>query len=376
MRARARAAGMASFSLPILAFAAVAPSGEPPATVAAPFVEECAVEPLSLPERAAQTIMMGIPGQSLGKGAADLVARHAGAVVIQSYNVRDATQVAELTRALHETGRRRLLIAVDEEGGRVSRLGAKSVITELPSARELAASRSTDEVRQMAGALGAELRELGIDWNLAPVLDVTDAPAGTVVGDRSFSADPETATAYAAAFVEGLAEAGILTTGKHFPGHGATATDSHETLPTVEAPREELEEHLLPYVRLRFELDSIMTAHVLFTSLDGRWPASVSPSAVRLLREEIGYQGLVITDALEMDAISERWSIPEAAELAIRAGSDMVLVGPWREVAATARRLVRAVRRGTVPADRLDEAVGRVLTLKGYPSSTVGCLLA
>jgi beta-N-acetylhexosaminidase len=367
---------MASFSLPILVFAAVAPSAEPPATVAAPFVEECAVEPLSLSERAAQTIMMGIPGQGLGEGAADLVARYAGAVIIQGYNVRDATQLAALTRALHETGRRRLLVAVDEEGGRVSRLGAKSVATELLPARELAASRTTDEVRRLGSTLGAEMRELGMDWNLAPVLDVSDAPDETVIGDRSYSADPETAAAYAAAFAEGLAGAGILTTGKHFPGHGATATDSHETLPTVDAPRDELDGHLLPYLRLEPELDSVMTAHVLFTALDGRWPASVSPSAIRLLREEIGYQGLVITDALEMDAISERWSIPSAAELAIRAGSDMVLVGPWREVAGAVRGLVRAVGDGSLPAQRLDEAAGRVLALKGYPSSTVGCLLA
>jgi beta-N-acetylhexosaminidase len=366
---------MASFCLPILVFAAVAPSTAP-RTAAAPFVEECAVEPLTLADRAAQTIMMGIPGQSLGGGAADLVTEFAGAVIIQSNNVRDTTQLAALTDALHEAGRRRLVVAVDEEGGRVSRLGAKSVATGLPAARELAGSRTTDEVREMAAALGGEMRDLGFDWNLAPVLDVTDAPAETVIGDRSYSADPQTAAAYAEAFALGMEDAGMLTTGKHFPGHGATDTDSHETLPTVKASRETLAEHILPYTQLHSQLDSVMTTNVLFTELDPRRPASLSPPVLGLLREEVGYRGVVITDALEMDAIAERWTIPEAAVLAIAAGSDMVLVGPWREVPATARDLVRAVRDGDIPAERLDEAAGRVLTLKGYPSSTVGCLLA
>jgi beta-N-acetylhexosaminidase len=366
---------MASFTVPILLFAALAPS--PSArTPAARLAVECAVQPLSVRERVAQTIMMGIPGQRLGQGAADLIAAYAGAVILQGHNVRDTTQLAALTRALHRKGPRRLLIAVDEEGGRVARLGAKGVATELPSAREAASSMSADEVRGLASTLGAELTELGIDWDLAPVLDVTDARADTVIGDRAFGSDPDVVAEYGLAFAEGLAGQGVLTTGKHFPGHGATAVDSHRKLPVVDSPTESLAVHVAPYLEVHPQLDAVMTANVKFTTLDPRYPASLSPATIRLLRDDVGFDGVVMTDALEMDAISERWTIPEAAELALRAGADMVLVGPWGEVESTSDRLVRAVRRGTLPAARLDEAVGRVLALKGYPSAEIGCLLA
>lgn len=366
---------MASFTVPILLFAALGPSPAARAP-AAPFAMECAMRPLNLRERAAQTIMMGIPGQRLGRGATELVESFAGAVILQGQNVRDTTQLAALTRALHRKGARRLLVAVDEEGGRVARLGTKGVATELPSAREAASSMTADEVRGLASTLGEELRELGIDWDLAPVLDVTDADADTVIGDRSFGADPDVVAEYGLAFAEGLAGQGVLTTGKHFPGHGATSTDSHRKLPVVEATTENLAVHLAPYLELHPQLDAVMMAHVKFTALDPRYPATLSPATIRLLREDVGFQGVVITDALEMDAISDRWTIPEAAELALQAGADMVLVGPWGEVEATADRIVRAVRRGSLPAARLDEAVGRVLALKGYPSEEIGCLLA
>jgi beta-N-acetylhexosaminidase len=366
---------MASFVVPLLLFAALGPS--PTArTSAAPFAMDCAMRPLSIRERVAQTIMMGIPGQRLGRGATDLVERYAGAVILQGHNVRDTTQLSALTRALHRKGPRRLLVAVDEEGGRVARLGAKGVATELPSARSAASSMTPDGVRSLASTLGEEMRELGIDWDLAPVLDVTDADADTVIGDRSFGGDPDVVAEYGLAFAEGLAGRGVLTTGKHFPGHGATATDSHRKLPVVEAPEDALGVHVAPYLQVHPQLDAVMTAHVRFTALDGKYPASLSPAATRLLRDDVGFGGVIITDALEMDAITDRWPIPHAAELALRAGADMVLIGPWGDVEATSDRLVRAVRRGTLSTARLDEAVGRVLALKGYPSTEIGCLLA
>jgi beta-N-acetylhexosaminidase len=366
---------MASFTVPLLLFAVFGPSpmGRAPA---ASLAMECPMRPLSLRERVAQTIMMGIPGQRLGRGAVDLIARYAGAVILQGHNVRDTTQLSALTRALHRKGPRRLLVAVDEEGGRVARLGAKGVATEVPSARAAASSMSADEVRGLASTLGADLQELGIDWDLAPVLDVTEAAADTVIGDRSFGADPDVVAEYGLAFAEGLASRGVLVTGKHFPGHGATAIDSHRKLPVVDAPTEALAVHVAPYLEVHPQLDAVMTANVKFTALDPKYPASLSPAAIRLLRDDVGFQGVVITDALEMDAISERWTIPEAAELALRGGADMVLVGPWGQAAPTSDRLVRAVRRGVIPAARLDQAAGRVLALKGYPSAEIGCLLA
>ncbi len=218
--------------------------------------------------------------------------------------------------------------------------------------------------------------DLGLDWNLAPVLDVTAAAPGSVIGDRSFGDDPATVSAYGWAFAEGLAAGGVLTTGKHFPGHGATAVDSHETLPVVKISVGALEEHILPYRDALPALDSVMMANVRFTALDPDRPASLSPAAIGLLREELGFRGVVMTDALEMDAITERWTVPHAAELAIEAGADMALLGSWTHLVPTTRRLVQSVRTGRLPATRLDQAAGRILAMKGYPKGQIDCLLA
>jgi beta-N-acetylhexosaminidase len=335
----------------------------------------CAREPLTVPERAGQLVMAGIP-DATPTAANAAVARMVGAIVLQGHNVEDDEQVATLTASLHRAGSHRLLVAIDEEGGRVSRLGEEEIVVSLPSARVLASSRSVREVRELARRLGARMVELGLDWNLAPVLDVTAADATTVIGDRSYGGDPDLVAAYGRAFAEGLAAAGVLTTGKHFPGHGATDVDSHETLPVVGAPLGALEAHLLPYREALPVLDTVMTAHVLFTALDDDRPASLSTAATRLLRQDIGFRGVLITDALEMEALTEMWSIPQAAELAVRAGADMVLVGPFDEVEATIKRLAQAARAGRLPEERLDQAVRRVLALKGYPPPAIDCLLA
>lgn len=335
----------------------------------------CAPRPLTLLERAGQVVMAGIP-DAAATDATLAVARMAGAVVLQGHNIEDAEQLAALTSALHRAGHHRLLVAVDEEGGRVSRLGEEGIVPHLPDARTLAARVEPTETRELGRKLGERMVALGIDWNLAPVLDVTAADASTVIGDRAYGADAETVAAYGSAFAQGLASAGMLTTGKHFPGHGATDVDSHETLPVVGASAEALEPHLLPYREALPVLDTVMSAHVLFTSLDPDRPASISPAAVRLLRSEIGFRGVLITDALEMEALTARWPVPEAARLAIDAGADMVLVGPWDLVEPTIKRVAQAVRAGRVAPARLDQAVGRVLALKGYTGSAIDCLLA
>jgi beta-N-acetylhexosaminidase len=386
---------MAAFAVSLLLFAVLAPATIPaigPGAVRRSLPEEpasrspvdqgthvavpgCSKDPLTLRERIGQTIMVNVPGTEASETVAS-VAGVAGAVVLQGHNVTGPDQLAALTAALHRAGRHRLLVAVGEEGGRVSRLGEEGLVSHLPSARRLAAERSVEEVRALGEALGERMRELGLDWNLAPVLDVTSAPAGSVIGDRSYGDDAATVSAYGRAFAQGLAAGGVLTTGKHFPGHGATAVDSHQTLPVVDISTDSLEEHVLPYRDALPALDSVMTANVLFSALDPDRPASLSPAAVLFLRGELGFPGVVITDALEMDAITEGWTVPQAAELALGAGADMVLLGSWTFLAPTMQRLGQAVRSDRLPATRLDQAVGRILAMKGYPAGTIDCMLA
>lgn len=170
--------------------------------------------------------------------------------------------------------------------------------------------------------------------------------------------------------------AGARATGKHFPGHGRTTTDSHRTLPTVRASRKRLLRHdVKPYTRLHGALDAVMSAHVRYTALDRRNPATVSRAASRLLRRQVGFDGVLITDALEMGAIARRHRPPEAAELAVRRGFDMVLLGQWGDADPTTDRLTAAVRRGRIESARLDEAAARVLAMKGYPAARVDCML-
>jgi beta-N-acetylhexosaminidase len=383
---------MAAFGISILLFAlfapATMPSGSPEAVPGAPpeaspglgggpdtDVAGCRGDPLTLRERIGQTIMVNIPGTSPSETTASVTGT-AGAVVLQGHNITGAHQLATFTTALHRAGRIRLLVAVGEEGGRVSRLGEEGLVPHLPSARRLAAGRTVEEVRDLGRALGDRMRELGLDWNLGPVLDVTSASPGSVIGDRSYGGDPATVSAYGWAFAEGLAAGGVLTTGKHFPGHGATAVDSHETPPVVKISMDALDEHILPYRDALPALDTVMMANVRFKALDPDRPASLSPAAVGLLRQDLGFRGVVMTDALEMDAITERWTVPQAAEMAIGAGADMVLLGSSTLMAPTMRRLVQATRAGRLRATRLDEAAGRVLAMKGYPTGQIDCLLA
>ena len=346
--------------------------------LAPPAPAEAAVscDPMSLRDRAAQVVMTGLPGTQADSDALTLVRRHAGSVVLLGRNVVSARQLRRLTRDLRAAAPARLLVAIDEEGGRVARLGEKGITDHLPSARTLARTRTPRQIRRIAERLGSQMAAVGMDWNFAPVLDVADADRNTVIGDRSYSGDPEVVAAAGRAFARGMRAAGILTTGKHFPGHGRTTVDSHERLPTVTASRRQLlRRDVHPFAEALPVLDAVMSAHVRYTALDDRRPASLSPAATRLLRRDLGYEGLLITDALEMGAITADRTIPQAAEQALRAGADILLVGEWTATPRVTTRLVRAVRAERVDRARLNEAVARVLTAKGYGPARIDCLL-
>lgn len=362
----------------LLALAVVLPgvAAARPATAAqTPPARDCT--PLSPHKQAAQTVLAGVPGTGPTAEGRDIAAQHAGAVILMGRNVVDAAQVRALTDDLRTRAPAGLLVAVDEEGGRVSRLGDEGVVTPLPPARSLPAGHTPEGVRALGHRMGEELRAVGVDWDLAPVLDVSGAAARTVIGDRSFAADAGTAASYGTAFAAGLADGGVRTAAKHFPGHGRTAVDSHLELPTVDASLDELRtSDLVPFAAAAPVLDAVLTAHVRYPALDPQLPASLSPAVTRLLRDELGFEGVLVTDALEMRAIADRWDLPTAAELALVAGADVVTVaGPWQAVPGVTDRIAEAVATGRIPAVRLQEAVRRVLALKGVDPERATCLL-
>ena len=345
-----------------------------PAATRAAAVIPC--EPMTLRERVAQTIAAGLPGTTANESARELVRHDAGSVLIMSHNISGRAQLKSMLADLRDAAPHRLLVASDEEGGRVSRLDDRGLVTKVPAARWLGRNATTDNVRWRGRRLGDEMKALGVNWNFAPVYDVSSTRSNSVIGDRSYGARPRKVARYGGAFAQGLRRAGVRTTAKHFPGHGRTTTDSHETLPTINASRRTLwETDLYPFREAKEPLSAVMTAHVAYPGLDINGPASLSRKTYRLLRRDVGFRGVAVTDALGMGAISTRYSQPKAAEKAIRAGADVALTTQWAKADPIADRLVAAVRKGRLTRARVDQAAGRVLRAKGYTKEQRGCLL-
>jgi beta-N-acetylhexosaminidase len=257
------------------------------------------------------------------------------------------------------------LLSVDQEGGRVARL--REPVLPLPPMRLLAKLDDLALTMEAGEALGRQLRAIGFNLDFAPVLDVDTNPQNPVIGDRSFGADPEEVVRHALAFAEGLHRGGVLSCGKHFPGHGDTDLDSHLALPRLRHARDRLDAvELLPFRAAVGALPSLMTAHVVFEGLDPDVPATMSERAIQdLLRNEIGYQGAVFSDDLEMKAVSDRYSIEEAGVRAIAAGCDLLLVCSDVDAAERLReRLVREAESSETFRRRLLEARGRADSLR------------
>jgi beta-N-acetylhexosaminidase len=218
------------------------------------------------------------------------------------------------------------LIAIDEEGGRVARLRPPAL--RLPPMRQLASAGDPELVERVAASVGRELRSLGVTMNFAPVVDVDTNPDNPIIGDRAFASDPEGVVRFAGAYLRGLRAGGVASCLKHYPGHGDTLLDSHLALPTVSHGRERLEAvELVPFRRLAALADSMMTAHVLYPALDALLPATLSVKiASQLLRDDIGFEGVLFSDDLEMRAIEGHGGFGEAAVAAVRAGCDLLLV--------------------------------------------------
>ena len=259
-------------------------------------------------------------------------------------------------------------IAVDQEGGRVQRLRAPAVpIVQLPPARAFGAADDAGLTEDAAAVLGAGLRALGFNLDFAPVIDVDTNPDNPVIGDRSFGADASRVARHGLAVVRGLARAGVAACAKHFPGHGDTIVDSHLALPKLAHTRERLDRvELAPFRALAPHVPAVMTAHVVFEALDATVPATLSHRAVTgVLREEIGFGGVVFTDDLEMRAIADRWGVGEAACLAIEAGCDAVLVCSKPELCLEAHAaLTRRAEANAGFARRLREACARSFAVR------------
>lgn len=292
-----------------------------------------------------------------------------GGVVLFARNVAEPAQVADLAREAGELSKSApVWVAIDQEGGRVQRV--KAPLTEWPPPATLGRADDLDLTRRFGRALARELRAMGITFDFAPVLDVLTREDNPAIGDRAFSSDPAQVAAHGLAFIDAVHTEGLPACAKHFPGHGEAAVDSHEDLPVVDLPPDRLERVEWVPFRAAIEggVDAVMSCHLLVPSLDDQRPATLSPSIITgRLRGQLGFGGLVLTDDMDMKAISLRYEPGEAAALAVAAGCDGVLQcgGDPERVFAALEGVVRALEDGTISAARFDDALGRHLALKG-----------
>lgn len=337
-----------------------------------PPTVESLMRRLSLEEKVGQLMMVGFSGQTVDPAIEALLKGYrVGGVCLFGRNVASAEQITRLNDDLRtlmaDADAIPPFITVDQEGGNVVRISDGNLV--LPGNMALGATRDTALAYQAGLAQGEDLRRLGFNMNLAPVLDVNTNPKNPVIGLRSFGDDVALVSQMGVQFVKGQQAAEIATVAKHFPGHGGVDADSHKGLPVVQTPASELRRQLQPFAAAIDEgLDGMMTAHIATPTIsDGdETPATLSPRVLGdLLRREMKFDGLVLTDELEMEAIARRYGVGRAAVLALNAGADMVLI-PWRAEKKTEvwQTLLAAVKSGELPMARLDEAVGRVLTLK------------
>ncbi|MFF3290762.1 glycoside hydrolase family 3 protein [Streptomyces sp. NPDC003023] len=311
----------------------------------------------------------------VGTTAPDWLLRQIGeglsAVGLFGRNIASPRQLAALTAQLRAE-RDDVLVAIDEEGGDVTRLEVRTG-SSFPGNYALGSVDDVGLTRAVAHELGRRLAACGVDLNWAPSADVNSNPDNPVIGVRSFGADTALAARHTVAYVEGLQSAGVAACTKHFPGHGDTNVDSHHALPRIDADLDTLHARELAPFRASIAAGSkaVMSAHILLPALDPDRPATLSPRVLTgLLREELGYQGLIVTDGMEMQAISSAYGIERGSVLAIAAGADAICVGGGLADEETVLRLrdalVDAVRSGDLPEERLADAAARVRDLADW----------
>lgn len=319
-------------------------------------------------DKIGQLFMVGFLGTSVTPDLASFIKEYKpGGVILFSRNLESVEQMVDLTNGLQACSPHSpLLISIDQEGGRVSRLPKGFTI--FPPCDLLGRCGSTELAYAAAATIAKELRAVGVNMNMAPVLDVNSNPDNPVIGDRAFGRTPDVVCQLGMATVAGLQANKVVACGKHFPGHGDTNADSHKELPVVEASRKRLEAIEFPPFRHAIEqgVASMMTAHVLYRALDPELPATLSPAIItKFLRQELRYDGVVLTDDLEMHAIIDHYGVEDAAVRAVLAGCDVLLICQDRDREVAAFEAVeQAVASGTISMGRLNVSADRIARLK------------
>ncbi|MCB8818181.1 beta-N-acetylhexosaminidase [Desulfosporosinus shakirovi] len=328
------------------------------------------IKTMSLEEKVGQLVMVGINGYENDANSIQLIKNHhVGGFVLLKQNVKDTKQMLALINSLKDTNtvnKMPLFLAIDEEGGRISRMPGEFM--KIPASQRIGELNNSELSYQLGGILGDELKSFGLNMNFAPVLDVNSNPKNPVIGDRAFGNEPSLVKKLGIQTMKGLQSRQIISVVKHFPGHGDTSVDSHVGLPTVNHDIDRLNSlDLVPFeAAIENNVEAIMMAHILLPKIDPENPASFSRKIISdLLRKDLNFNGVVITDDITMGAVVNNYDIGEVAVESINAGSDIVLVcHDYLKEEAVIKAIQKAAENGNISMDRLDQSVYRILTLK------------
>lgn len=328
------------------------------------------VKNMTLEEKIGQMVIIGLDGYTMDDNTKKMIEdNRVGGFILFGDNVKSSDQLLDLVNSLKRTNSKNklpLFISVDQEGGRVSRMPGE--FKNLPSNQTIGKVNNEDFSYEIGSILGEEIKALGFNMNYAPVLDINSNPKNPIIGDRSFGTNAELVSKLGVQTMKGIQKSGVIPVVKHFPGHGDTSVDSHIGLPSVDNDMSRLKSfELIPFNNaIKNGADAVMVAHILLNKIDSENPASLSKTIITdILRNELNFQGLVITDDMTMGAILKNYTISDAAIKSVNAGTDILLVchGHDNEVAVI-DALKKAVEDSTISEERIDESVYRILKLK------------
>ncbi len=333
------------------------------------------IQSMSPEEKIGQMVIVGIDGYEADENTIAMIERyHVGGFILFGHNIESAEQLLDLVNALKRINSQKsgnkipLFVSVDEEGGRVSRI--PEPIEKIPTGKVIGEINDSDFSYEIGKLLAERIKAFGFNMNFAPVLDVNSNPDNPVIGDRSFGSDASVVARLGVQTMLGIRSEGVIPVVKHFPGHGDTSVDSHIGLPSVDHDMDRLKEiELVPFEEaIKYNADAVMIAHILMSRIDPDNPASLSKKVITdMLRRQLGFNGVVITDDMTMGAITENYDIGEAAVKAVNAGTDIVLVCHGQSNrTAVMESLIQAVECGNISMKRVDESVYRILKLKHY----------
>ena len=331
--------------------------------------KEVSLSDLSLEEKVGQMIFAGIKGKVMTNETEKIISTHqVGGIILFKDNLKKANQSVTLLNAIKQENSNNkvpLFLGIDEEGGRISRLPE---LTKLPTNEEIGFRNDASFSYSIGKLLGKQLSAFGFNLDFAPVLDINSNPENPIIGDRSFGKDAQKVSELGIQTMEGIQSEQVIPVIKHFPGHGDTAVDSHKELPIIQKSLNDLQGlELIPFKKaINQGTEVVMTGHILLPKIDPTYPASLSEKIIKgILRKQLGYEGIIITDDMTMKAIVNTFEIGEAAVSAVKAGNDIVLVAhDYANVIKAKDAILQAVKTGEISEQRIDESVNRILSIK------------